>query len=273
MIDPGDALFRLDGDVVVPTDLTRGGWSDDAQHGGPPSALAARAIEALPTAVPMEVVRLTVDLHRVVPLTPLRVETRILRDGRRIQLAEAAIVADGVEVATARGLKIRVTELDLPPSPNPPWRPPPGPAEGELVDWRSLGHDWGPHRRFHVDAIEIRSLDDSFLRPGPGRSWLRLLVPVVAGEEPSPLVRVAALADVANGNSQTLDPTRWSYVNPDLTLHLHRPLDGEWLGMASLAHQHPSGIGLADTELFDPRGPIGRVAQSQLIAPQPRPSG
>ncbi len=262
--DP-DALFTVDGDLVRPSDLTRGGWSDDAQHGGPPTALLAWAIERIPTQRPMEVVRLTVDLFREVPLTPLTVDTAVLRDGRRIQLATAAIRSEGVEVARARGLKIRLSHADLPASPNPPWEPPPGPEEGVPMEWRDLPVDWGPLRRFHMDAIEIRSIDNSFLRPGPGLSWFRLKVPVVSGEPTSPFVTMAALADMGNGNSGTVDPREWLYVNPDLTLHLHREIEGEWLGMRSVAYQHPNGIGFADTELFDRRDRIGRVAQSQLI--------
>lgn len=261
-----DVLYLPDGpDAYVPTDLTRGGWSDDAQHGGPPTALLAHAIEGLPTTVPMEVVRLTVDLFREVPLRRLTVATRVLRDGRRIQLAEAVLRDGEVDVARGRALRLRMTHLDLPPSPNPPWEAPPGPEAGEPVDWWSLGHDWGLLRRFHLHAVEIRTIDGSFLRPGPGLSWFRLRVPVVAGTETTPLVRMAALADMGNGNSQSLDARHWLYVNPDLTLHLHREVEGDWVGMRSIAHQHPTGVGFADTELFDGKGPLGRVAQTQLV--------
>jgi len=262
--DP-DALFTVVDDLVYPSDLTRGGWSDHAQHGGPPAALLAWALERLPTQRPMELVRLTVDLFREVPLTPLTVRTDVLRDGRRIQLATASLDADGVEVAKARGLKIRLAEIDLPPSPNPPWEAPPDPESAEPLDWRALPVHWGPLRRFHLDAIEIRSVGGSFLRLGPGLSWFRLRYPVISGEPTSPVVRVAALADMGNGNSQSIDAREWLYVNPDLTLHLHRDARGEWLGMRSVAYQHDTGIGFADTELFDLDGPVGRVAQSQVI--------
>jgi hypothetical protein len=262
-----NALFVRDGDRFLPTDLARGGWSPEAQHGGPPTGLLARCIEhvAVPTA--MEVVRLTVDLFREVPLTPLTVETRVLREGRRIQIVAASLISQDTEVARARGLKIRTAELALPPSPNPPWEPVPGPDEAEPVDWRNAGVAWGTHPRFHLNAVEIRSIDDSFLTPGPGLSWFRLRFPVVAGEPTTPLVRMAALADMGNGNSQSIDAAEWLYVNPDLTLHLHREVEGEWLGMRSIARQHDTGVGFADTELFDQRGPIGRVAQAQLIQP------
>jgi hypothetical protein len=87
----------------------------------------------------------------------------------------------------------------------------------------------------------------------------------VAGEEPTPFVRLATLADMSNGNSQALDPTVWLYVNPDISLYSHRMPGGEWIGMRSAAHQHDSGIGLADTRVFDCEGPVGRINQAQLL--------
>ena len=123
--------------------------------------------------------------------------------------------------------------------------------------------------RFHRDAIEIRSIDGSFMQPGPGLSWFRLKQPVIAGQEPTPFVRLATLADMSNGNSQALDPRAYVYVNPDITLYAHRLPIGEWVGMKSAAHQHQSGIGLADTRVFDESGPLGRINQAQLLDRRP----
>jgi len=39
------ALFIPEGERFIPTELSRGPWTDDAQHGGPPAALLARAVE------------------------------------------------------------------------------------------------------------------------------------------------------------------------------------------------------------------------------------
>jgi hypothetical protein len=268
MAADADVLFVPDGDAYLPTDLTRGGWSPRAQHGGPPTALLAHAVEGVETPVPMEVVRLTVDLFREIPLAPITVETRVLREGRRIQSVAASLVSGDVEVARARALKIRTTHIELPPSPNPPWEPVSGPESASTFDWDDSGIAPGPRPKFHTDAIEIRTFGDSFLTAGPGRSWFRLRYPVIGGEETSPFVRMAALADMGNGNSQVLDGRDWLFVNPDLTLHLHREVAGSWLGMRSVALQHDTGVGFADTELYDQVGPIGRVAQTQLIQPR-----
>ncbi len=263
-----EALFVPDGDRFVPTDLTRGGWSDDAQHGSPPSGLLARAIELVPTVVPMQVARFTIDLYRPVPLTPLAVEVQVLRNGRRIQVCEAILRSEGTDVGRATALKIRTAEVELPDVDKEAWDQPPGPAEGVPVG--RFFH--GPRtdlRRFYVDAVEIRAVDDSFLQLGPGLAWFRLRVPVISGEATSPFVMLATVADMSNGNSQALDPRAYIYVNPDITLYAHRMPEGEWIGMRSAAHQHPTGIGLADTRVFDESGPIGRINQAQLLDRRP----
>jgi hypothetical protein len=261
------ALFEPVGDAFVPTELTRGGWSDDAQHGGPPSALLARAIERVDTLAPMQVVRMTIDLMREVPLTPLTVRTRVVREGRRIQLVEAELAARDVVVARTSALKIRTADVPLPPDDGDD-DPPPPPEECPPFAWTELDPGTSDLPRYYLNAIAIRSHRGSFGRPGPGTSWFRLLQPVVAGEETSDLVRAAAIADMGNGNSQRLDGRHWLYVNPDITLYLHAPPSSEWIGMRSRAKQHRTGLGLAATELFDEHGPIGLVAQAQLIEPR-----
>jgi hypothetical protein len=258
-----DSLFIPDGDQYLPTELTRGGWSDRAQHGSPPSGLLAAAVEGVSTVAPMRVARFTVDLFRPVPLEPLRVETHVRRDGKRIQVVEATLRHGDLEVGKATALKIRTTDLTLPDVEQEPWEQPPPPQEAtNIADFWPYGADLP---RFHRDAIEIRSIDDSFMQPGPGLSWFRLKQPVIAGEEPTPFVRLATLADMSNGNSQALDPEAYVYVNPDITLYAHRLPTGDWVGMKSAAHQHRSGIGLADTRVFDETGPLGRISQAQLL--------
>ncbi len=259
------ALFLPDGDGFVSTPLTRGGWSDDAQHGSPPSGLLARAVELVPTSVPMQVVRFTIDLFRPVPVDRLTIETTVRRDGRRIQVVDAYLYASGVEVGRASALKIRTTELRLPDREVEPWEQPPPPEEGTRADWGTWFGGMDDLERFHRDGVAIRTFSETFIRPGPGLSWFRLEQPLVEGEEPTPFVRLATIADLSNGNSQALDPDRWLYVNPDITLYAHRMPVGEWIGMRSAAHQHESGIGLADTRVFDVEGPVGRINQAQLL--------
>ena len=257
------ALFSLVGEDLIPSEMTRGGWSDEAQHGGPPCGILARAIENVPTLEPMQVVRFTVDLMRPVPLHPLQIETEVVREGRRIQLVDAWMRAGTLELGRARALKIRIGDLDLPHPETDTMLA--GPESMDRLTWRGHFGEVGDLDRFHYDAVEIRTREGSFSKPGPGVSWFRLLVPVDDGEEPSDLVRLATLADMANGNSQALDPTVHAFVNPDISLHTHRMPRGDWIGMRSVSYPQPHGIGIADTALYDLEGRIGRVVQSQYL--------
>lgn len=262
-----DALFIPDGDHYLPTELTRGGWSDEAQHGSPPSGLLASAIEAISTFTTMQVARFTIDLFRPVPLEPLRVETHVHRDGKRIQVVEAILLHGDIEVGRATALKIRTTDVELPDVEKEYWQQPPPPQDA--VPIKGFWQFDADLPRFHRDGVEIRSIDGSFMRHGPGLSWFRLKQPVIAGQQTTPFVRLATLADMSNGNSQALDPEAYIYVNPDITLYAHRLPRGEWVGMKSAAHQHRSGIGLADTQVFDESGPLGRINQAQLLDRRP----
>ena len=135
------ALYVRDGERFHPTGLARSFWSNGVQHGGPPVGLLARAVEQVPTVVPMQVTRLTVDLFREVPIdNPLTVSTSVIRDGRRIQAVEASLVAAGQPVARASGLKIRTGDVPIPDS-VASWSPPPGPDEAEPIAWGRFGFD------------------------------------------------------------------------------------------------------------------------------------
>jgi hypothetical protein len=57
----------------------------------------------------------------------------------------------------------------------------------------------------------------------------------------------------------------WAFINPDLTVYLHRLPAGEWVCLDAVTYVEPHGIGLAESRLFDERGPVGRAAQSLLL--------
>ena len=91
-------------------------------------------------------------------------------------------------------------------------------------------------------------------------------VPLIPGEQPSPLQRVLAAADSGNGVSAALDWRRFLFINVDLTVHLHRAPEGEWVCLEAVTLPESDGIGMADTRLHDERGPIGRAVQTLLVA-------
>ena len=96
--------------------------------------------------------------------------------------------------------------------------------------------------------------------------WMRMNCALVAGEEPTPLQRTLVAADVGNGISAVLDWRRYLFINVDLSVHLERLPAGEWVCVDAVTLPQPSGVGTAESVLFDERGRIGRAAQALLIA-------
>jgi hypothetical protein len=259
------SLFLPDGDRWVATGFARGPWDVRHCHGGPVSALLARAVEhADDGGVEWQVARLTVELTRPVPVDrPLGLATTVERPGRKVSLVAAVLTDDGVEVARVRGLRIRSTPIELPAGtvvpPDEPL-PPPEQARLERATWADQGLT-----AFHRDACEHRVVRGSWAEPGPIELWIRLRVPVVPAESASGVQRVAAAADFGNGVSGALPYDRFVYINPDLTVHLLRPAVGEWVGMRTASHYGAAGAGLAESALYDTVGRLGRSVQSLFV--------
>ncbi|MDO8185124.1 thioesterase family protein [Conexibacter sp. JD483] len=259
----GDAIFQPDGpDRFRPTELARGPWDPTAQHGGAPAGLLAGALEAFHSDVPMAVLRLTCEFIRPVPLTPLRVETRIVRPGGRVQLVEAQLHAG--ETVVCRALALRVRRADVPaPDEVDPAPDVPGPDDSAAV--RMELFDTGP-TMFARDGMEVRMARGAFDEVGPAVAWFRLRVPLVAGERPTPLQRLAAAADFGNGISSAVPWATHLFINPDLTIYVERLPEGEWVGLDARTRVGRSGAGLAESVLFDGRGRLGRSLQGLYVA-------
>jgi hypothetical protein len=254
-----DAFFLPHGDGFLPTELTRGPWDPDAQHGGPPAALLGRAAE-LAGRPGLQVARMTFEILRPVPIAPLEVATRVVRGGRSVELVEASLSAAGVEVMRGTALRLRQAEVPLPDGLGPD-QPLPGPAHGRALPFFPTGQDVGYHT-----AMEWSFLDGAFLEPGPATVWLRMRHPLLPGEPPSPLCRVLIAADSANGVGASLDYRNYLFINPDLTVYLHRAPVGEWVCLAARATAEPNGVGLVECVLHDERGPVARGLQSLLVS-------
>ena len=232
--DPVSLFLPIDDDVALPTAFARGPWDPGALHGGPVAALLAYTVEQLRSDdVDWFVARLTVELERPVPIAPLRLHAEVTRPGRKVSIVESTITrADsGGVLARARALRIRIADVALPMHDaelapllaiEPP---PPGPEQGRARETGPVGDI-----AFHNGATEHRFVQETGA-VGPVVDWIRLRVPLFPNVALTPLQRVAAAVDFANGISHVLPWETYLFVNPDLTLHLFRTLRGEWVGM------------------------------------------
>jgi len=259
-----DAAYKLSASGRIhATELPRGPWDPAHQHGGPPVALACRAIEAAAGEHGLgHIARLTANLLRPVPVRgDLSVEVKADYVGRNAGHFSAVLVAGGKEVVRLTALAQRESPIELPASlPGHPLpKAPRAPDDSPPVHFPFAGGHVG-----YADLVETRIAQGAMWQ-GPCAIWFRLRYPLVHGEAPSPYARVAVAADSGNGVSAVLDIERYLYVNADLTINLLRKPVGEWICLDARTAIGPDGSGLAESALYDEQGFIGRATQSLAV--------
>ena len=263
MVAMPDALYLPTGepDTFDATELTGGPWAPGIQHGGPPSALLARAAERVDSTIagPAQVARITLDILGPMPVGRVRTSARVVRPGRSVELVDAELLAGDRPVMRARAWRIRLGSFALSSL-----------GSSSFVDDSpdAFAASAAPWPGGFLTAVEWRFVDGQFEKPGPATVWSRLRVPVVAGEAPTGLQRAAAVADCGNGLSSLLDPERWWFINTELTVHVARQPTGEWIRVAAHCLLDGGGAGLAETELADRAGRFGRGAQALMVGPR-----
>ena len=253
----------LGGDRYRATEHTVGPWDDRSQHGGPPAALLARALEDRAGGFEATVTRMSVDILGPVPVADVGVRTRVLRAGRSVELLEAELDSGGHTVMRATAWRIRQAALALPPPAGPEGDVGEAPVPVFPETPSPAGPGWGGG---YLSALEWRPVDGRPFEPGPATIWARLRHPLVAGEEPSGLQRLMAVADSGNGVSSVLPIDGWLFVNTDLTVHLLAVPEGEWVCLDARTRIDPAGFGLATSRLFDRRRLVARGAQTLYVA-------
>ena len=242
----------------TPTEHTRGPWDVHACHAGPPTGLLARAVELL---IPEKrLTRLTVDLLRPIPFDGFQVTASVERNGRSTAASAASLIsAEGKTIATASGLHMLVQQENQYPTHSIRALDPADAREGPFPI-QSL-HD---QPAFNGAGVQIRYPEGEHSGPGPTTVWMKT-VPLLESEKPSAFQRICPLADCGNAFGRNAEPGEVSFVNPDLTIALHRDPVGDWLGSKSVGYWEPTGQGLADALLFDKRGAVGRAIQTMLL--------
>ncbi len=245
------------------TELTRGPWNPEHQHAGPPIALVAREIAR--AAEPLGLThfaRLTANLLRPIPIADeLAVAVQTDYAGRNAAHFSALLTASGKELARCTALVQRESELLLPESlPGHPLPQAPKPPEVSL----QARFPFATGVPGYPDLVETRVAEVVFFR-GPCAVWFRLRHPLVEGEAPRPIERVAVAADSGNGISAVLDFERYVFVNSDLTVNLLRVPAGEWICIEARTLLGPAAGGLAEARIYDERGLVGRSTQSLVV--------
>ena len=241
------AFYEAVGAHFEPSDINFSPWNNNGQSGVALAGLAAHVIGLAPSPADMHTARITIDILGLVPRVPLKPEWRIVREGRRVQLVEAELVADGRVCVRAIVLRSRIApspEADLPllhPLPDP------SRAEGK-VPWLSM------HR-----------LEGSLFHVGPGAQWVRMLTDVVTGHALTPLERVAMVSDFGSSTAPLVSLREWTYANLDLAVHLTRLPQGDWVLLDATSESSGNGTGVVHARLGDVAGMFGHACQTVFL--------
>lgn len=254
------AFFRVEDDRYLGFDAARGPWDENACHAGPVTGTFAREIES--RIDDKQLVRLTINFLRPVPIAGYQIAVDVEKNGRAVATASALLTDnDGRICATAVALLLTSHDYSGLPSPNPAHPDFETSTPGEFAANRA------PHGKpFFNSGIEVRYPPGETSAPGPTTLWMRTL-PIVEGEEPSPFQRVCPLADCGNGISRNGNFDVATFINPDLTVVIHRPPESAWLASESISFWQDSGIGMSHSILHDTRGPIGTALQALVVTP------
>jgi hypothetical protein len=264
-MDVPRALYVPTDDGFEATALTIGPWDPGFQHAGPPAALLAREVERVGGIGVGQSVRLAYDILGPVPVGPVRVQASVVRPGRRIELVEAVLSgADDRPLMRLAAWRMRVATDGVVPAPAVlPHPAPAGPEESSREVPAFFAQDVAYHR-----ALDWRFAAGSFNAPGPATAWTIPRCELVEGEPMTALEHLLVMTDAASGISAALDWSSATFANVDLTVSLHRPPRGAWLGMDAATVLGDAGAAQAFAVLFDADGPIGRSAQSLFVEPR-----
>jgi hypothetical protein len=221
--------------------------------------LIAHAVEAM--APEFTIARITVDFLRPVPMDRVAVRVETVRAGAKVRRLLGTLLHGDAVVAHAVLTLVRPTGVEVASPPSAAVLLPP--ELSRPFQFPFFREPLGYHT-----AMESRLALGHFGR-GRVAIWMRQRVPLIAGATPSPVERVLVAADSGSGVSAGIEHASHTAINFDLTVALHRPLHGEWVGLDSVSTYEAAGLGLADTSIVDVRGRIGRALQGLVIEKRP----
>ena len=249
---PAHFFAEPDGSFM-PTANARSRWGADMLNGPALVGLAASELENRYGATDFVPARFTADLFRAARGVPTQVRSRMVREGRRIRVAECDILQQGAPVVRA----VMVAYRKSAPPPGAEWVAPAqfGPPAGvtgpiyligsDESDWTDSGAE---HQNTSRKRVYHRTID------------------VVAGNRASPFVR-AVVASEATSLVTNMGSRGIGYINGDLTVGLCRLPLGDHIGVQADSHWCSAGISVGTATLFDDAGPFGTGMVTALANP------
>lgn len=198
--------------------------------------------------------RFTIDLIKPAKQVPTTVETRLVREGRRVRYTECVVLQDDSLVARASMVQYQQSEA----------------PSGQ--DW-TAGAEFHGAAGVHTDDLYVGSdgagwgvLGVEHQNASRTRAYYRGL-DIVAGVPATPFVRAAVVAEAATNMVLNLGTNGIGYINGDLTVTLSRLPDSEFLGVQSDSRLAAAGIATGTATLYDEAGPFGTAVITSLADP------
>ncbi|WP_282779266.1 acyl-CoA thioesterase domain-containing protein [Nocardia sp. CC201C] len=251
------AFFKHVGNEFIPLPFAASQWSRQTVNGTAVTGLATWALERDRGADDMHPHRLTVDLLRQPRFEPMMVRTLPIHAGKTVRIVDVEIEQGAVIVARASLVLTRT-------SANPPgtrWAPAQRaydipsdellPPEGPGIVWGSDAHPGGWSAAMADHQNDSRK-----------RLWVRQAA-VVDGADPTPFVRAAMAAELANTLTSWGD-TGIGFINHDITMCLARLPVGVEIGLEAENHLAVNGIAAGTATLFDRAGAIGTCVAGSI---------
>lgn len=258
-------IFSRSGDLWVPDAYAAGPFR--GLYGGAVAGLVGAAIEEHARnegwGVPLSS---SVTILRPAPLSPLATEISVLQAGRRNAVAECVLRDPATDKIIAKGQAIFVQPA---PNTSAPLVPEPQGAQWN-VDPETLLQWQNGRRPEHVNFLHILDMRDETDANGqPTIRWSRMMRPLMPF--PSRLGALFAAADNASAfwlSASGAWPTDFGFPNVDVSVHVSRAPQGEWIGLLPDALLHQTGMGMSEGVLYDQAGVLGRTCQTNLIVPR-----
>jgi len=244
--DPSYFTLDADGVTLIPTTWARSAWGPNSLNGPAVCAAAAHALErdyADPEFVPS---RLTIDLFKSARNEPTVVNTRKVRSGHRIVVADAEVMQGEVMVARASIVFLRRSA----PPPGNEWRP-----ESTFTPPDHAFDNKPRHPYVHTDGNEWTQSIGGHQNVERKRAWSTGMG-VLPGEPCSRLVHAVQCAE-STSLVTNLGTEGIGYINCDLTMALSRIPEGHELGIEADNHITADGISVGTATLYDRKGPFG----------------
>ncbi len=228
-------------------------------QGGVIAAMLFRTGQALVPAEFRPIAQRT-EFFRAAPVAPCRATARIVKSGRRIMSIDCELTSISGEQTFARSQSAFATPsaISVEPPDITPWD---GHASPETLRSRSSNSPHGGP--WLMDVLEGRA-------DPTGPVWFRWSRPLFTGDCDLTFASILSPADWTHGIARPgypgLPPAK-AWPNYDLSIHVERQPQGQWIGLRPEGRWRPDGFGIGYSDLIDQAGLFGRVAMGVVIVP------